>query len=247
MQRHSTVLFHTVLEDWKKAQRPQEKSGQFISNHHVSIEHPESFCCYTVAVSKMRLMRLFYGSLSHPHYAARRQSPSVRVASCCISSTTTKNPYSVLGIPVHSDYSRVKQAFLKAAMRYHPDLSKNATTGDFVRIRQAFEQIVNNDDKDNDDTDDNSPANWMEDVDLEPYFRHRTNEFLTFDMDDQTRKEVIQVYETMSRGGNDKGGYWEMARQLAEREAVRGDAEKPHVRLLSTGTSAQLNRRPRKR
>jgi DnaJ-class molecular chaperone len=140
----------------------------------------------------------------------------------------------------------VKQAFLQAAMRYHPDLSRTATTGDdFVRIRQAFEQIVNNDDKDEDD-DNTSPANWMEDVDLEPYFRHRTNEFLTFDMDDQTRKEVIQVYKTMSRGGNDKGGYWEMARQLAEREEVRGDAEKPHVRLLSTG-SAKLNRRPKKR
>jgi hypothetical protein len=89
--------------------------------------------------------------------------------------------------------------------------------------------------------------NWMQDADLEPYFRHRTNEFLTFQMDETTRKEVIHVYNSMARGGNDKGGYWDMARQLAEREAVREDPKEEPVRYLESSSTPSLSRRRKKR
>lgn len=152
------------------------------------------------------------------------------------SSTTTlgNNPYAILGIKQGSDFKVVKQAFLQAAMQYHPDLKDDKCDEQFIRIRQAFEQIVNKDDESN---------IFVNDKDLEPYFRHHTREFLAFDMDESTRKEVISVYENMSRGGNDKGGYWDMARQLAEREAARGTDDDKETPLLATSRNSTQRRR----
>ena len=163
------------------------------------------------------------------------------------SSQSVGNPYTVLGVPVNSDYETVKHAFLRAAMEHHPDQHARddvaAATDRFVRIRKAFEEIVI--DKPDDDNGDDAPDSWKTDPDLAPYFRV-TNEFLTFNMDSKTRKEVIHVFRTMSHGGKDKGGYWDMARLIAEREAAApSDLEKP-ARQLTTG-KATLNRRRRKR
>ena len=159
------------------------------------------------------------------------------------SSQHVGNPYEVLGVPINSDYSTVKQAFLRAALEHHPDQQDRdearAATDRFVRIRKAFEDIAC------DKQDANEPASWKNDPDLTPYF-HATNEFLTFHMDDQTRKEVIHAFKTLSHGGKDKGGYWDMARQITEREdAAPSDAGEP-MRQLSTGKPS-LSRRRRKR
>ena len=178
----------------------------------------------------------------------------------------------MLGIPTGSDYDTVKQAFLKAAMSHHPDRQESSSssasscTKEFIRIRHAFEAIVakqkngsssSNNSIDDDDDDDEF---WRSDQDLYPYFAHSTNEFLTFQMDDATRHEVIRVYETMSQGGKDRGGYWEMARQLAEREEAHhlmnagttrsnnnnNNHQRHPVRQLTTGQK-DLKRRRKKR
>ena len=177
--------------------------------------------------------------------------------SCCIriitsrlfTSSALRNPHEILGIRPGSSYAQVKQAFLKAAMQYHPDQAQEGkdkcSTSEFVRIRQAFEQIVSSSSRQQEQ--DGVSHDWVHDADLEPYFRQRTAEFLTFDMDESTRKEVVSTYEQiLATGGNVKGGYWDMARQLAEREAARGteQAEEP---VLLDGSNTSVQRRPRKR
>lgn len=146
------------------------------------------------------------------------------------------SPYSVLNVPMNSSYETVKAAFLKAALKHHPDHSKQADTAAFIRVRKAFEEIMyhtgsgnsinlknnNSNGGDSSSTSDttNSETLWKSDEEFQAWFRHATGEFLSFEMSHDTRQEVINVYRTMgfSPAGTDKGGYWEMARQLAERE-----------------------------
>jgi hypothetical protein len=135
--------------------------------------------------------------------------------------TSRENPYAVLNVPQNSSYETVKAAFIKAALRHHPDHSKSPdSTSEFVRIRQAFEQIVSSTaaGKHANDDDSNGPVVWETDADFNEWFKMATGEHLAFEMNHQTRQEVIHVYRTMSAGGLDRGGHWEMARQLTERE-----------------------------
>jgi DnaJ-class molecular chaperone len=148
-------------------------------------------------------------------------------ASSSFFSSFSDNPYRVLNVPVNSNYDTVKTAFLKAALQHHPDHSKQADTAAFIRIRQAFEEIVSQTSATSTETygTATSPVvqTWKSDAEFQAWFRQATGEFLAFDMNHDTRQEVIRAYRTMSAGGKDKGGYWEMARQLAEREdAVQG-------------------------
>lgn len=135
------------------------------------------------------------------------------------------NPYTVLKVPVGSSYEIVKKAFITAALQYHPDHNKNnksnednKSTEEFIRIRKAFEQIVSSKStSEKYNAEDDRPV-WRNDEEFYQWFQQVTSEHLTFEMNHQTRQEVIHVYRTMSSGGRDRGGYWEMARQLAERE-----------------------------
>ncbi|GAX13375.1 hypothetical protein FisN_8Lh404 [Fistulifera solaris] len=143
-------------------------------------------------------------------------------------------PYVILGVPRDSDYTIVKQAFLKAAMHHHPDRNGNSRSSAdsqaaFIRYRQAFEQIVQKKSM-------KGTSESTSDLEITPYLRE---DHLTFEMNDATRKEVIRSYETLSHGGKDKGGYWEMARQLAERESSRP----AQVERLEPGTAALRRRR----
>jgi DnaJ domain len=148
-------------------------------------------------------------------------------------STADENPYRILNIPINSSYETVKAAFLKAALRHHPDHSKASDGAEFVRIRGAFEAIVSYQNNKNNQMNsseqgsqskygwtkaEEKPPVWKSDAEFQEWFKHATGEHLSFDMNHETRQEVIHVYRTMSSGGKDKGGYWEMARQLAERE-----------------------------
>jgi DnaJ domain len=172
------------------------------------------------------------------------------------SATLRENPYCVLNIPPNSSYETVKSAFLKAALIHHPDHSKTVdSVATFVRIRQAFEEIVSyKSNGSNDDGtswyDDKKPPVWRNDDEFQKWFHDATGEHLSFDMNHQTRQEVIRVYRTMSSGGKDKGGYWEMARQLAEREDAffrAGGRSSSNGQAIGNQSTPQTNPIRRKR
>lgn len=161
-----------------------------------------------------------------------------------------ENPYLVLGVPVDSSYEIVKVTFLKQAMKYHPDRSDNKTkdSAAFVRARHAFEQIMddhkNGRTKSNDQSWQDTSTKWNSDDEFNDWFHRETTGHVSFSMCEKTRQEVIQVYKTLSHGGRDKGGYWDMARQIAERENVPGVRRTGANALLESGkTSTNLRRR----
>lgn len=159
----------------------------------------------------------------------------------------------------------VKQAFVQLALQTHPD-KEGGSAAEFLKVRQAFEEILAQHDDDNNNGNGGNgnnnngrrPKGWSTE-DLQHWWQQETGEFLSFEMSHSTRQEVIRAYHTMGPSDDvgpmrDKGGYWEMARQLAEREAARhGEAaddeeeEERPVALLEDKDSAIHRRRRRKR
>jgi len=164
------------------------------------------------------------------------------------------NPFVVLGVSIHSDWETVQRAFVQLALKHHPDTSSHhgngeGTTDDFLRIRAALEHIrsikfgTNNKKTSSFDNDNDAAYDWRQapdewsDLEYEAWLRFVNDptverDYLSFDMSESTKQEVMDAYKTMQHGnavGHDKGGYWEMARQIVEREerrqALRGGAE----------------------
>ena len=182
-----------------------------------------------------------------------------------------EDPYAVLGVSRNSSYIEVKTAFVEHALKHHPDRSyhdnnstttnsKETNTAMFIRVREAFEKIVHDhktgaaggppDPAESSNSDAWPEKAWTSDAEFRAWFRHETSQHLTFEMCDETRAEVIRVYKTMSRGGNDRGGYWEMARQLTERETnnvrMKFDSRASITKLEAKKCATNL-RRQRKR
>ena len=176
------------------------------------------------------------------------QSPGLRLRQFHGSPLVYKssNPHSILGVPKTASMAEIKRSFIKLALEHHPDrtTTANASHDRFVQIRHAFEELMGRNNNSNNST--TPPSGWSSE-ELEHWWSHQaeaTKEFLTFDMSESTKQEVIHVYRTMAAGGKDKGGYWEMARQLAERHEAAGDKEP--TRLLEPSESG-VTRRRRKR
>ena len=153
------------------------------------------------------------------------------------------SPYAVLGIPANSSLDQVKRAFVKLALKTHPDQQRGSTEH-FLRIRQAFESIQQS------RHGKGGPNGWSSE-ELKEWWEEETGEFLSFSMNEDTRQEVIHAFHTMKPSGKDKGGYWEMARQLAERDALMKKHGKPPAEedrpVAQLENSSVLNRRRRKR
>jgi DnaJ-class molecular chaperone len=140
-----------------------------------------------------------------------------------------KTPFDILGVPKNSTYDFVKRRFIELAMNTHPDIisssspndnndndvdaeKKRDATDEFIRLRQAFEAIREDLDEDN------NIASWSDDNFKAWFFEETGHHDIMFKMDLTTRKEVIDIANNQSQGGLDKGGMWEMARNMAEQE-----------------------------
>lgn len=131
------------------------------------------------------------------------------------------NPFEILGIPRASSYQEVKRRFVELALKHHPDLSSSSEEGDsteFVRVRQAFEMIRETEDGSARLSCEGEGTGWS-DEEFQAWFHEETgHQDVLFRMDIATRKEVIDIANSQSQGGLDRGGMWEMARSMAEQQ-----------------------------
>lgn len=164
-----------------------------------------------------------------------------------------------------SNFDQVKRAFAELALEHHPDRTRGGSADEFVRIRRAFEAIRNHVQQQQQQQQDNGhgnnnvgsyPACWSAE-EIQNWFHEETGDFLNFEMSHSTRSEVIQAFKDLGPPscGRGTGGYWEMARLLAEQDEHRrsirtgdGGEEEP-MKLLSTNNTADDSnmRRRRKR
>ncbi|OEU16165.1 hypothetical protein FRACYDRAFT_143143, partial [Fragilariopsis cylindrus CCMP1102] len=160
--------------------------------------------------------------------------------------------FDILGVPKNSTYDFVKRRFIELAMKTHPDRD---AADEFIRLRQAFEAI--REDLDDGtarlttDGEDNNVA-WSDDNYRAWFYEETGHQDVMFKMDLAIRKEVIDI-ATQSQGGLDKGGMWEMARNMAEQERnFRNQRNNNHhsnnsIGLESGGPSQGSNSKRRRR
>lgn len=199
------------------------------------------------------------------------QNPQQRKLSSTFS--YKNNPFRILGIPDGSSFDQVKQTFVQLALKKHPDV-QGGSAKDFMEIRSAFETIVESQKRKPNDVDSDTESiytnvertadsirytgNFTYGDDFDPndwqsWFHQRTGMNLAFEMTESTRREMIRVHNTMAPGGKDKGGYWELARQLAEHEDIKdrkSSRRQPSSSLLlssSTTTESTVLKRRRRR
>ena len=143
---------------------------------------------------------------------------------------------------------------MKLALQHHPDRQGGGedktpnttdTTATFIQIRQAFEVIREGKNGRAEATDE---SQWSEE-DLREFMEEQTTAFLSFKMDHETRKAVIQTVTDLSPGGLDRGGTWEMARMLAQREKgapFHGSPDAKRVTAVAESSSSSVQRRRRR-
>ena len=86
---------------------------------------------------------------------------------------------------------------MKAALEHHPD-RQGGNQEKFLRVRQAFDTIAEQQNE--------QKKLYQNEQDFNRWFEEESLQFLSFEMNDATVKEVVRVYRTMSSGGKDKGG-----------------------------------------
>jgi curved DNA-binding protein CbpA len=156
-----------------------------------------------------------------------------------------------LGIKVGSPLDEARRAFVRLALQLHPDKATTSPTpattptatkraaghDEFVRVRSAYETIraeheFSGAGRHRGGSEatfpSESPDSCSRDA-LRDWYVHETGgEDLSFGfaMTDATRQEVADVHWTMGQGGLDRGGMWEMARQLAADNDERQDQDR---------------------
>lgn len=169
------------------------------------------------------------------------------------------NPFDILGIPKNSSYESVKRRFIELAMKTHPDISSDSdededpgSAENFIHLRQAFEAISEASDGSAKIVGNKKQSSWSDDNFKAWFFEETGHQDIMFTMDLATRKEVVNMVETQSQGGLDKGGMWEMARNMAEQEKSLKNQKQNHAKTpvgLKAGTqgTASSARRRRRR
>ena len=184
-------------------------------------------------------------------------------------------PFKMLGVSSGAKYKYVKQAFLKLAMRYHPDLvhsddyddvkgtakAKEEAEDKFIEIRHAFERIRPLECGGAAAFGDGfSPKDGLakdEAVDkFDDWFYSETGQqpIGSFSLDRETMMEVAKMEGEVEHGLDRDGGMWHLAGMIANsvKQGVKGGAD--NVLKLTMGDDVSdneefgpTNRRKRRR
>ena len=189
-------------------------------------------------------------------------------------------PFRTLGLSEKSLYIDVKKKFLKLALQVHPDVvrtssspngngtseedgegtreEKKASIEKFIRLRSAFEAIIEAEDgsailrEDFHSLPTGGQVRSMSEANFEQWFHKETGNRVPYNYDAVVSRhicpailrEVARVTENMTQSGLDKGGYWQMAFELKER-VKNGDM--PPLRIPEGQSSEASRSRKRRR
>lgn len=161
------------------------------------------------------------------------------------------DPFRTLKIPKDAKYAHAKKAFLKIAMRHHPDTVGNdceetqaKSREIFVRCRKALESLVECDDTGgcllrSEVERQGASERSMSDEEFDSWFEEETGHHnpFQFDLDPSVMREVASMHDDMagSHGLDRDGGMWHLA-SLISSAVKKGKDGAESVLKLEAGT-----------
>jgi len=158
-------------------------------------------------------------------------------------------PFRTLRIPKDAKYSQAKKAFLKIAMKHHPDTVGNECEKTqeksreiFVKCRSALEALVECEDTGGcllrNEVEEVEKARSMSDEEFDEWFEEETghqNPF-QFDLDPKVMREVASMHDDMANShGGGGGGMWYLASLISSQVKKGKDGAAESVLKLEAG------------
>ncbi|XP_057536082.1 chaperone protein dnaJ 20, chloroplastic isoform X2 [Amaranthus tricolor] len=136
--------------------------SSYNKNHHYdfpsSYLYPFTFHLQTqfLCPTSIPILRCCYGShvfdllVLGSHYlkpSCRNSRTKQRYSfSVNVRATSRETPYEVLGVSQSATPNEIKRAYRKLALKYHPDVNKEANAQEkFMRIKHAYNTLINSD------------------------------------------------------------------------------------------------------
>ncbi|GMI13998.1 hypothetical protein TrLO_g2096 [Triparma laevis f. longispina] len=160
--------------------------------------------------------------------SSNKHFPAMASFSSSSPASTTQNALKLLDLSPEdaADFGMLKARFITLAKQTHPDLqSPSASATKFAEIREAFNLLLQS------SPSKSSPSQQQKEAmqNFDDWFRRHC-----FNASPEQLNELAHVGETMSPGGLDKGGMWELAQRVAAEEAQRRKDSTPPTPLSSS-------------
>ncbi|MQL84379.1 hypothetical protein Taro_016892 [Colocasia esculenta] len=149
----------------------------------------------------------------------RQEKERRRRRGCSPRASRRESPYEVLGVPPSASTQEIKRAYRRLALKYHPDVNKEANAQEkFMRIKHAYNSLINADSRQKTDFGDRrsdysgatsgknrgwKPEEAEDFYGFEDFFRDLQTEFQNWEANARSQEKPKSLWEELADIGEE--------------------------------------------